>query len=159
MWTSSPAQYLWPEALKRVEDREGWGQHLQYLSFNAHISPWCRGIPCCMGWCVVTYKDYFSFQVFLGPLLPFLLWALVRGGWIDGLYITVSHWRILRLDVRRTLKTPTASNIRLVLCKDILAANLCYSICLSETFLVSLSAWTHVSSESATNLLTMRWSC
>ncbi len=90
----------------------------------------------------------------------FCLCSLVRGGRIVGLCTTASSWRILHLEVCGTPEAPAASNTGLLLCNGILAAAfLIRWICLAETFLIlPLSAWTHLYSESATNLFKVQWS-
>ncbi len=98
-----------------------------------------------------------SLHVCVGPLQPFLLVRIGRGGRIVGLCTTAGFWRILHLEV---CGTPVASNTCLLLCNGILAAALLIRrICLAETFLIlPLSARTRLCSESATNLFTERWS-
>lgn len=55
----------------RVELRDRWGTHHEFLSFYVRSSSWCRRIPCSMRWCVVMHG--FGLYVFLSPLQPFPL--------------------------------------------------------------------------------------
>ena len=50
-----------PKVLNRVEVREGWGPHHKFLSSYAQSSQGCRGIPCCMTWCIVMHEDEAQF--------------------------------------------------------------------------------------------------
>lgn len=100
-----------------------------------------------------------SLHAFLGALQLFLLVSSCWG-WMEALCRTANLWWTLHLDVCGTPEASTTSNTRLLLCNGILAAAFvsarylsgrnfphCVFICKNQ-----------VCSESAINLLTVRWS-
>lgn len=76
-----------------------------------------------------------SLHVFLGPLQPSCLWALVRGGPVQGFWVAASLWRLLHLDVGGTPEAPAASNTGF-------CVNLCVCMCESTTNLFNSTMMT-----------------